>query len=135
MFVASKKISFGVWLCLLILCLTVVQGKAQGVKNSILQAKTEFVKVKLLSPEGNAIAGSKVELHSDNGIRCIKAPCPTNGKKWSGKTNGKGFVSIPTNVIQKATTIWTTDYPNGTDFIAQAIKDKNKVWAIKLRKN
>ena len=33
------------------------------------------------------IANTDVELWSDNGIRCIKAPCPTDGKQWKGTSD------------------------------------------------
>jgi hypothetical protein len=57
------------------------------------------------------IAHQAVTIYSDNGIRCIKAPCPNNGKQWQGKTSDRGVVSIPRSVIQSSTSITVAGYP------------------------
>src|SRR4029078_11316845 len=41
------------------------------------------------------ITNTKVTLYSDNGMRCIKAPCPTNGRSWDSTTDKNGRVSVP----------------------------------------
>jgi hypothetical protein len=41
-----------------------------------------------------------VDVQSDNGIRCVQAPCPTNSKHWKGGTDEAGLVTIPADLIQ-----------------------------------
>lgn len=73
----------------LCLCLTAAARAADSVKP---------VEVTLLLVTGapeQPLAQVKVQLYSDNGRRCIKAPCPTNGRSWSGTTDSKGQLTIP----------------------------------------
>jgi hypothetical protein len=75
---------------------------------SILHAKGETVRVRLLdASSGRPIANADVELSSDNGIRCVQAPCPTNGKEWRGRSDAAGQVMIPTSTLQAVTSITT----------------------------
>lgn len=56
------------------------------------------------------IADRSTEIYSDNGIRCVTTPCPTNPQNWQGKTDRQGVVSIPTQVIQSSTTLTLKGY-------------------------
>lgn len=56
------------------------------------------------------IANRSVTINSDNGVRCVMAPCPTNSKQWQGRTNRQGLVVIPQKVIQQSTTIKIPGY-------------------------
>jgi len=76
------------------------------------------------------IPNTIVEIYSDNGIRCIKAPCPTNGVKWSGKTDHRGVLVVPARVRQATMTISVTGY-DAKDLIAAAQK-RGRVWVISL---
>jgi hypothetical protein len=49
-------------------------------------------------------------IHSENGIVCVTAPCPTNAMEWQGQTDKHGLVVIPARILQYATTI-TIAYP------------------------
>jgi len=59
---------------------------------------------------GKPIAGAGVRIWSDNGIRCSRAPCPTNGKEWKGKSNAAGVVKLPDGFIQLATNVTVSGY-------------------------
>jgi hypothetical protein len=56
------------------------------------------------------IVNSMVTINSDNGVRCITAPCPTNSMRWQGRTNRQGLVTIPHKVIQQSTTMTLPGY-------------------------
>jgi len=76
------------------------------------------------------IPNTVVEVYSDNGVRCIKAPCPTNGVKWSGKTDHRGMVIVPARVRQASMTISATGY-EGKDLVTGAQK-RGRIWVIAL---
>jgi hypothetical protein len=78
------------------------------------------------------IKNTDVEIYSDNGIRCIQAPCPTNGKRWQGKTNAKGVVSIPASLIQNSMTITAVGYSRGKELNRDAKKLGKRSWVILL---
>ena len=59
---------------------------------------------------GQPLGNTDVEVTSDNGIRCIQPPCPTNDKKWSGHSDDAGVVSIPRTAIQAVTFVNAKDY-------------------------
>jgi hypothetical protein len=105
-------------------------------QSSILEVKGETVRVKLLAAfSGEVISNSDVEVHSDNGIRCIRAPCPTNAKQWQGKSDANGYVVIPTNVLQPVTRIWTPAHKQGKDLVRDSEKDAAGAWVIELYPN
>ncbi len=78
------------------------------------------------------IKNTGIEIYSDNGIRCRKAPCPTNGKQWRGRTNARGIVIIPADVIQNSMTITAPGYSGGKDLNREAKKLGKWSWLILL---
>jgi hypothetical protein len=75
---------------------------------SILHAKGDSVRIGLLDAvSGRPIANTDVELWSDNGVRCVQAPCPTNGQEWAGRSDASGQVVIPTSAVQAVTAVKT----------------------------
>ena len=78
------------------------------------------------------IKNTVIEIYSDNGIRCVQAPCPTNGKEWHGKTNSKGVVFIPENLIQNSMTITAPGYSRGKELNRDAKKLGRRSWIILL---
>ena len=56
------------------------------------------------------LANTDVDVYSDNGIRCIQAPCPTNGVSWGGRTDKHGVVVIPDSVVQASMSIGAPGY-------------------------
>jgi hypothetical protein len=105
-------------------------------QSSILQVKGETVRVKLLDEfSGEVISNSDVEVSSDNGIRCCRAPCPTNGKHWGGRSDANGYVVIPTDVLQQSTRISTPAHRGGKDLISGSEEDIDGVWVVELIPN
>jgi hypothetical protein len=73
--------------------------------------RTAVLKLVVLDQATNKpIANRSAKISSDNGIRCIKAPCPTNSKSWQGTTNRLGVLFIPKQIIQSATTFTVRGY-------------------------
>lgn len=78
------------------------------------------------------IKNTDVEIYSDNGIRCIKPPCETNGIKWAGKTDARGVIVVPGKIRQQSMTISAKGY-SGKDIIKEAKKNKaGGGWIIAL---
>lgn len=77
------------------------------------------------------IRNTAVEIYSDNGIRCIKAPCPTNGIRWAGRTDARGVVKVPGRVRQRSMTISAVGY-GGKNLTRESKKEAGGVWVIAL---
>jgi hypothetical protein len=59
-------------------------GPAPGVPVRLVDAAT-----------GAPIAGHKVHVFSDNGVRCIRAPCDTEASSWDGTSDEHGLITPP----------------------------------------
>ncbi len=71
-------------------------------------------KVTLLDAySGQQISNTAVTIYSDNGIRCIMAPCPTEEQEWTGKSDDQGVVSFPSGMINVNTHITAAGYRSG----------------------
>jgi hypothetical protein len=103
----------------------------QGRGNSILDARERQLRVRLLDARTTRpIAGTDVTVYSDNGTRCVVAPCPTNGKEWKGRTDAAGYVTIPRRAIQFATTISTPT--QSADLISKAKRSGRNGWVVEM---
>lgn len=80
---------------------------------------------------GKPLGNTAVEIYSDNGIRCIKAPCPTDGVRWAGRTDARGFVKVPGRVRQRSMAISVAGY-RGKDLTRESKKEAAGVWVIAL---
>ena len=60
------------------------------------------------------ITNRSIQIDSQNGLNCIKAPCPTNTKHWEGRTNRQGVVFIPQKVVQSYTLLTMKGYREKT---------------------
>lgn len=79
------------------------------------------------------IKNTEVEIYSDNGIRCIRPPCQTNGIKWTGKTDARGVIVVPGKIRQRSMTISAKGYSAGKDINKDARKNKAGAgWIIAL---
>jgi hypothetical protein len=127
-----------VFYTLVILCLGIVYfaSAAPDSRSGILEVKGETVRVRLLDAfSGESISDSDVEVHSDSGVRCKQAPCPTNDKHWNGKADANGYVVIPTGILQQVTTITTPSHKDGKDLIRDSEKDADGAWVVELYPN
>ena len=77
------------------------------------------------------LANKAVEIYSDNGIRCVKAPCATNGINWKGKTDKHGYLMIPSNIRQASMTIEIAGY-EAKELNHFARKISKNSWVIAL---
>jgi hypothetical protein len=92
------------------LCLLPV-GNISPPSNAAIIFKNKLLQLTVINKNTKKpIANRAVTVNSDNGIRCIKAPCPTNSMQWQGQTNRQGVVVIPHKVIQKSTTMTVPGY-------------------------
>ncbi len=98
---------------------------------SILRAPAGMVRVRVLDAASTRpLAGVEVGLWGDNGIRCIRAPCPTDASSWKGQSDAAGFVMIPTAVLRPNTTIEAPGH-DAMD-IADAESDAGGGWTAEL---
>ena len=101
---------------------------------SVDRTKKSDLKLKLIDRlTRKPIKNTEVEIYSDNGIRCIRPPCQTNGIKWTGKTDARGVVVVPGKIRQRSMTISADGYNGGKDIIKEAKKNKARgIWIIAL---
>ncbi len=110
-------------------CARAQKGSDQS--GSILHASGDSVYVRLLdAATAKPIANTEAEVQSDNGIRCIKAPCPTDGKQWKGTSDTDGRVVIPKSALNKTANIHTAKYDG--DLVGDATSDGKGLWSIEL---
>lgn len=78
---------------------------------SFAQTPANKLKVLVIDKATNRpLKNKSVEIYSDNGVRCIKAPCPTNGIEWQGKTDKHGYLIVPAKIRQASMTIEISGY-------------------------
>jgi hypothetical protein len=106
------------------------ESSGQGAP-SILDVKADAVRVRLLDAStGRPIANADVKLRSDNGVRCIQPPCPTNVRQWTGRTDAAGGVIVPTRILQPVTTINASRYEG--DLISDSEPGDSGRWEAEL---
>ena len=99
--------------------------------DSILKSPGDSVHVRLLDAgTAKPIANTEVVLFSDNGIRCIKAPCPTDGKQWKGTSDADGRVTFPKSALNTTANIKTAAYDG--DLVNDATPDSKGGWNIEM---
>jgi hypothetical protein len=75
-------------------------------------------------------SNTPLTLLSDNGIRCARAPCPTNGRAWKGTADARGLVDVPTNMIQASTELRTATLAG--DLVDDATPADDGTWTVEL---
>lgn len=56
------------------------------------------------------ITDARVRLTSDNGTRCIQAPCDTESRTWEGTTDANGTLLIPASMVDASMAIAVDGY-------------------------
>jgi len=98
---------------------------------SILDVSGKSVRVLLLDARTTSpIGGTEVRVYSDNGTRCVAAPCPTNGREWKGTTDAAGYVTIPRDAIQVTASITTPSHVG--NLIQDTKRDAQRGWVTEL---
>ncbi len=112
---------------------TPVPGSSTPTSTPMPASKSGTIKVKLVDAlSGQTISDTNVKIYSDNGVRCIQAPCPTEGQEWTGKSDSDGIVVVPSGVINAVTNITATGYRAGRDLNADSEKITSNDWSIEL---
>ena len=98
---------------------------------SILHATGDSVTVQLFDAvTAKPVAGATVDLGSDNGIRCVRAPCPTDSREWTGSSDASGRITIPTSVLNASVSLTSGEYHG--DLVADASPGEHGEWTLEL---
>ncbi|HYE75861.1 MAG TPA: hypothetical protein VEF04_21130 [Blastocatellia bacterium] len=101
---------------------------------SLLTSQKQEYKIKLIDEATKKpVAQKKVRIYSDNGIRCIKAPCPTNGKEWKGESDANGVIIIKEEFVQNSMTLTAEGYEDGTTIDHEKLRAARGVYTLVLR--
>lgn len=105
------------------------QHRVSNQNGSVSDNSNQTVKIKLLDAYSTeTIANSEVEMHSDNGMRCIQPPCDSNTQIWNGQTNNAGIIAVPRDFIQLLTIVSTPAHRGGKNIdVAEKDADGNVV--------
>jgi hypothetical protein len=107
------------------------QGLPGGSRATILDIAADSVRLRLVDAvTARAIVSTGVEITSDNGVRCIQAPCPTDARRWTGRTDAEGFVMAPMEALQVVTNIRTPDHY--ADLINDSYEAADRVWDVEM---
>jgi hypothetical protein len=71
-----------------------------------------------------------VTVHSDNGIRCARAPCPTNSQVWRAESDNQGYVEMPKSLLQASTSIQAASFSG--DLIDDSQLAPELTWTVDL---
>jgi hypothetical protein len=97
----------------------------------ILGIAADSVRLRLLDAvTARAIASTEIEIRSEIGILCARPPCPTNQKRWNGRTDAEGFVMAPTEALQVVTTIRTPAHY--ADLIRDSYEAAGGAWDVEM---
>lgn len=88
----------------LITCISTYTSKSNTTTNSNTNTTaTTSLRVRFVNSQTQApIVNASVDLYTDNGIRCVTEPCPTNGRSWQGTTDSQGVVGVPASVVDES---------------------------------
>lgn len=98
--------------------------------NATTSLHVTFINTKTHLPIRNSLA----TLYSDNGVRCVQAPCPTNGKTWTGKTNQIGQLTIPAADVNASMTFYLTSY-QAAELHTSGKQQPDGSWTLSLTAN
>lgn len=59
---------------------------------------------------GSALRRVPVHVMTDNGVRCMKAPCPTDARNWNGRTDNGGRLTIPADIVNRVMNVTPNGY-------------------------
>lgn len=127
------------------LCVAVAKGVAaqspapQSASASVDSARVVHqpdLRVRLIDQRTRApLRRRVVTVYSDNGRRCLRAPCATNGTQWDGRTDSTGVVVLPGRLRQESMHVWTTGYRTRVDLVDKAVRRTADLWVVALRRD
>jgi hypothetical protein len=107
------------------------QDGRSSAPRSILNGSGDVVHLQLLDAFlGAPIANADIAVESDNGIRCVRTPCPTNAKRWVGHSDDVGRLAVPRSVLQIVTYIGTEHHQSAS--LRDAVPGASDTWVIEL---
>ncbi len=93
---------------------------------------TQDVTVTVLNDTTSGIIANKsVSVFVDNGIRCVKAPCPTNSRPWTGTTDEKGLFVLPATYVDQSMSIIIDGYDGAPIPYEQALNNHSVTLRLK----
>jgi hypothetical protein len=99
-------------------------------RHPILRGAGDTIRIRLVdAATGRPIADSEVEVYTDNGIRCVTAPCPTDGLTWRGRSDAQGVVAVPKSAVNVVAHIGTPRH--GMVDLGKA-RRRGGVWVARL---
>lgn len=102
--------------------------------NTNRSVDTPVVSIKVVMLDNQTmkpIAGKDVTLYSDNGVRCVQEPCPTNGRTWNGTTNDRGEVSVPGDMVDDSMTFTVAGY-QAANLRTRGVVQADGSWKLSL---
>ncbi len=72
----------------------------------------------VVGPAGVPLANTEVRVWSDNGVRCIAPPCPTEGREQLATTDDAGRFVLPPSQVDQSMTLLIEGY-RGQSFPAE----------------
>jgi hypothetical protein len=107
------------------------QGHPPRSSAPILHAATDTLHLRLLDAvTTRAIGDAEVEIRSGRAIICAREPCPTNEKRWSGRSDGEGSVMAPFDALQAMTSIRTPAHY--ADLITDSYEAPDGTWVVEM---
>jgi len=107
-------------------------GNAQPPAAPIYQDTADTLRIRLIdAASGQPLRNAEVEVYSDNGIRCVRAPCATDGRTWRDHSDDRGVVAFPASALGAVNHIRT---PAHEFFdLARARRDPTSgTWMVRL---
>lgn len=94
--------------------------------------RKQTISMQLLDADtARPIRDTAVDIHSDNGIRCVRAPCPTESRDWQGQTDADGWVHIPSAVFNQVTHLQAEGY-GARNLMREAVLVEAGIWKVSL---
>jgi len=98
---------------------------------SILKAPGPTIKLRLIDAvTAQPLENVAVTVHSDNGIRCARAACPTNNQVWRAESDNQGCVEMPKGLLQASTSIQAASFSG--DLIDDFQLGRELTWTVEL---
>lgn len=94
---------------------------------------TGSLRVTLLNADTLAPADrAAVSVYVDNGVRCVQAPCPTNGRTWTGTTDANGVVTLPSGYVDESMTFSVSGFTSA-ELHTSGQQESTSAWILSLQ--
>ncbi|MGC3981045.1 MAG: hypothetical protein QM808_07300 [Steroidobacteraceae bacterium] len=98
---------------------------------SIRTDTSPMVKLLLLDAStAQPIRDTGLTIQADEGIRCIRAPCPSGYRRWQGRIDSAGRIDIPHALLLATVTLDTGTLAG--DLIEDSRRSSGGIWTVEL---